>query len=405
MRICVLTHTFPRNESDTAAAFMKEFSDGLVQAGADVTVVAPFDPQFKRKDDPFKIVTYKYVWPNNLHVLGYSRTMERDVALRKRAYLLLPFLVLFGSLALFKTVKKEKIGLINVHWILPNGLMALIVSRVTGIPYVITLPGTDAYLAFRYKLFGWAAGLIARNSAGIISNSSRHLNRILKLGVEGKRTAICSYPVDVSVYKPLSKGIDNFRKKHGIDPDDFVLLAVGRLVYKKGFYYLIKAMPGLLRRFPRTKLVIGGDGELRAELKKLTVKLGIADRVLFAGNIDRNDIVYYYNMADVMVSPSIVDKEGNVDGGPVASFESMACGKPQVVTDILGVAEIIKNGVNGYKVPQKDYKAIEEALVKLLESKSLRAKMGKANRRLVVDKLSTEKVGKYYLEFFKSVLF
>ena len=405
MKICVLTHTFPRNNKDTAAAFMKEFSDGLVQAGASVTVVTPFDPKFSQQNSLFKLRTYKYVWPDSLHILGYSQTMKNDLALRKRAFLLLPLLILFGTLALYKTVKEEKIDLINVHWIIPSGLMALIVSRLTGVPYVITIPGTDAYLVYRYNLFGWVARLIARNSVGLISNSSLLLDRIIRLGVGRKKTAVYSYPVDISTYKPLQKVVVNYRQKHGIGVDDLVLLAVGRFVYKKGYNYLIKAIPGVIRKFPQTKLIIGGDGDLRGELEKLTVKLGIFDKVLFIGNIDREDIVYYYNMADVVVSPSIVDRNGNVDGGPVVSFESMSCGKPQVVTDILGVAEIMKNGVNGYKVPQKDYKAIEKALVKLLRSKSLRMKMGKANRELIVDKFSTRKVGEYYLDFFRDVLF
>ncbi len=405
MNVCVLTHTFPRNKKDTAAAFMKEFCDGLVQAGAKVTVLTPFDPKFSRQNDLFKVRTYKYVWPDGLHILGYSQTMENDLVLRKRAYLLLPLLVLFGILALYRTVKKEKIDLINVHWILPNGLIALVVSCFTGVPYVVTIPGTDAYLAYRSKFFGWVARLIARNSAGLVSNSSLLLSRITKLGVGAKKTAVYSYPVDTSVYKPLQEGVINYRKKHGIGVDDLVLLTVGRFVYKKGYDYLIKVMPRVLRKFPQTKLVMGGNGDLREDLKKLATKLGIGDKVLFIGNINRNDIVYYYNMADIMVSPSIVDRNGNVDGGTVVSFESMACGKPQVVTDILGVADAIEDGVNGYKVPQKNIKAIEEALLKLLSSKSVRIDMGKANRKLIVDKFNMKKVGEYYLDFFKDVLY
>lgn len=404
MNVCVLTHTFPRDKKDTTAAFMKEFCDGLVQAGAKVTVLTPFNPKFSRQKDLFKVRTYKYVWPDSFHILGYSQTMEKDLVLRKRAYLLFPLLVLFGILALYRTVKKEKIDLINVHWILPNGLIALVVSRITGVPYVVTIPGTDAYLVYRHKIFGRVARLIARNSAGLVSNSNLLLDRIVKLGVGKKKTAVYSYPVDISAYKPLREGIISYRQKYGIGPDDLVLLAVGRFVYKKGYDYLIKAMPCILNKFPQTKLVMGGDGDLRGELKRLASKLGIADSVLFIGNINRDDLVYCYNMADVMVCPSIVDRNGNVDGGPVVSFESMACGKPQVVTNVLGVAEFVKNGINGYKVPQKDTRALEKALVKLLDSKSIRESMGWANRKLIVDKFSTIKVGEYYLDFFRDAL-
>ncbi len=76
MNICILTHTFPRNKKDVAAAFMQGFADGLVQNNHQVTVVTPYDPKFDRKNDLFNIATYRYIWPDRLHLLGYSRTME-----------------------------------------------------------------------------------------------------------------------------------------------------------------------------------------------------------------------------------------------------------------------------------------------------------------------------------------
>ena len=230
MNVCVLTHTFPRNKEDSAAAFMKEFCDGLVEAGAKVSVVIPYDLKFNRVSDNFKIITYKYIWPISFHLLGYSRTMNKDVSLRKRAYFLLPLMLIFGTLALYRTVKKEKIDIINVHWILPNGLMALIVSYLTKVPYVITLPGTDVYLAYKYKIFGFVARFIARRSSGIISNSLWHLDRMLKIGVKGVKTAVYGYPVDTLYFKPIKKGLDKYLKMHGLKDRDFIILAVGRLV-------------------------------------------------------------------------------------------------------------------------------------------------------------------------------
>lgn len=401
MRVCIFTHTFPRNEKDVAAAFMKGFSTGLVEVGNKVVVVTPFDPEFDRKGDPFKIVTYRYIWPRTLHLLGYSKTMEADVELRKRAYLLLPFMLLFGALALWRTVRKERVDLINVHWILPNGLMALIVSKLTKIPFVVTLPGTDAYLAYRYKIFGWVARLVAQNAVGITSNSSLHLKRILDLGVENKPTMVISYPTDVSMFKPVTEGLNKLRKNLGLKKENFIILAVGRLVYKKGFDYLIRATAMLAKKYPQIRLIIGGDGDLRGELENLVKKLGIGDKVLLVGNIPRDSIIYYYNLADVMVAPSIIDKKGNVDGGPVVSLESMACGKPQILTNVLGMADIIEDGVNGFVVGEKDSRAIANALEKLIQSPSLRRKMGIANRRLVATGLTTKKIGEKYSNFFR----
>lgn len=403
MRVCVLTHTFPRNKEDVAAAFMKGFADGLIEAGNDVVVVTPFDREFRREGDLFKIVTYKYIWPSGFHLLGYSRTMEADVALRKRAYLLLPFMLIFGTITLLRAVRREKVDIINVHWILPNGLMALVVSKITKVPFVVTIPGTDAYLAYRYKLFGWIAKFIAKNTSGIISNSSLHLKRILNLGIDNKPTAVISYPTDVSLFRPITTGLERYRAKHNLTKSNFVVLAIGRLVYKKGFDYLIKAVAGLAKRYPQIRLIIGGDGDLRNEWEGLAKKLEVKDKALFLGNIPRNEAIYYYNLSDVLIAPSIIDKKGNVDGGPVVSFESMACGKPQIVTNVLGVADIIKNNVNGFVIPEKDYHAIAVALEKLIKSPILRIRMGEANRKLIKSELNTKKIGQKYTRFFNQV--
>lgn len=404
MRVCVLTHTFPRNETDVAAAFMKAFCDGLSESGNDVTVVTAFDPIFYRKQDPFKVVLYKYIWPDSLHLLGYSRTMEADVELRKRAYLLVPFLIFFGIIALFRTVKKEKIDIINAHWIIPNGVIAFLVSKLTGVPYTVTLPGTDVYLALRYPLFGFVARFVANQSAGIFSNSSFNLQRFLKLGVKPKVQAVISYPTDVSRFVPLKSGLESLRRKLGLNKKNLVILAIGRMVYKKGFNYLIDAMPKVLEKYPNTRLIFGGEGDIQEEWRKLTRKLHIENKVLFVGTIKRDEIQYYYNLSDVMVAPSIVDKEGNVDGGPVVSFESMACGKPQVVTNVLGVADSIEDGINGFVVPQKNSKAIGESLAKLLQSKSLRERMGRINRQVVTSQLNTKTIGEKYTMFFNQIL-
>lgn len=403
MNICILTHTFPRNKQDVAAAFMKEFADGLTQVGNKVVVLTPFDTKFSRSGDIFKIVTYKYIWPEKYHILGYSQTMGSDVKLRKRAYLLLPFMIFFGVMALYHTVKKYKISLINVHWILPNGLIALIVSKITEVPYVITLPGTDAYLAYKNKAFGLVALIIAQNSKGIVSNSSWHLKRILTLGKINKPTAVISYPADVSSFRTITNGLDIYRKKHDLERKNFVILAVGRLVYKKGFDYLIRAMPKVLKRYPHTRLVIGGEGDVRESLVNLAKKLKVEKKVIFAGTINRDEIIYYYNIADIMVAPSIVDKDGNVDGGPLVSLESMACGKPQILTEILGMADEIENGIHGLIVPQKDSAALSDAIIKLIASPKLRKEMGQNSRKLAMKNLSTQNIGKRYNEFFNEL--
>lgn len=401
MKVAVLTHTFPRDNTDTTAAFMKEFCDGLALNNNEVFVITPFDPRFNRRGDRFEIITYKYIWPDSLNMLGYSKTMEADQLLRKRAYFLIPFMVIFGTISLVSVINRNKIDIVNAHWIFPNGFITMIASIVTRVPYVVTIPGTDAYLAYRYKLLSYIAKIIVKRSSGIFSNSLFNLNRILNVGSKPKHKAVISYPVDINKFKPSDEGVGEIRNRHGLKSDDIVLLAVGRMVYKKGYDYLIRAMKPL---GDNVKLLLAGEGDLKKTWIELSKRLGLEDKILFIGNIGRDEIVKYYNASDIMVTPSVVDKLGNVDGGPVASFESMACGKPQIVTNILGVADEMKDEVNGLIVPQKNESALSVAINKLAKSKNLREIMGKANRDLIRKEISTQSIGRKYTSLFRQAL-
>ncbi|MDO8619177.1 MAG: glycosyltransferase family 4 protein [Candidatus Daviesbacteria bacterium] len=403
MNICVLTHTFPRNQKDSAAAFMKEFCDGLVENGHKVVVVTPFDKEFRRQDDSFKIVTYKYIWPLGAHLLGYSRSMEADIEIKKINYLLVPFMVLFGFFALLKTIRREKIDVVSVHWILPNGLIAWLTYKITKIPYVVTLPGTDVFLVSKYKFLRLIAKMIALNASGIFSNSQWHLDKVLNLGVKPYLTGVITYPVNVDKFKPSTYGVAKLRTDLGYQ-DKLVLLAVGRLVYKKGFDYLIKAMPKVIKQFPNTRLIIGGSGDLLKEWQELATDLKVSNYIFFAGSIPRDVVSIYYNMADIMVTPSVIDQKGNIDGRPLVILESMACGKAQIVTNLPGISEGLKDQVNGLLVEQRNESSLSEAILKLLSSPGLRKKMGDNNRKLAQEEFSTEQIGKRYSEVFRKAL-
>ncbi|MBX4205989.1 hypothetical protein KW795_02220, partial [Candidatus Microgenomates bacterium] len=82
MKICLLTHTFPRFEGDTISSiFMAQLAQSLVDNGNEVWVLTPFTPTFKKTNKPYKIVTYKYIFRDSFHKLGYSETLSNDMKL------------------------------------------------------------------------------------------------------------------------------------------------------------------------------------------------------------------------------------------------------------------------------------------------------------------------------------
>jgi glycosyltransferase involved in cell wall biosynthesis len=157
-----------------------------------------------------------------------------------------------------------------------------------------------------------------------------------------------------------------------------VVAAAGRLVYYKGFDYLIRAIAAV-----DAHLVILGDGPLRGELQALAKRAGVADRVAFPGSVP--DLAPYYHAADVFALPAVARSEAF----GLVQLEAMAAGLPVVNTRLeSGVPFVSRDGETGITVPPADAAALAGALGLLLDSPALRERYGQAARRRVRDELS-----------------
>ena len=411
MRICILTHTFPRFSEDTAAPFMDGVAGGIKNAGNEVYVLAPFSKLFKNIKRDYKVITYKYVFPDFLHKLGYSETLSDDKKLKILSLFLSPLMLLFGTIALYRLVKKERIDLINAHWILPNGFMACVVSVLTGVLVVSTLPGSDVYLANKNILFKMMARFATRYSRAVTSNSPQLLDDLASIYSRDEAVALnlkkkffpIIYGVDPHKFKPMRQNLEKIRRELKVRKNQRVVLGVGRLVAKKGFRYLIEAAPLILKKHPNTVFVVTGEGEQKNILEELSVKLKVARNFRFPGRINYKDLVNYYNFADVFILPSIRDEEGNLDDQSVSVVEAMACGKPVITTNFPGYSLVVSQNKNGYLVDEKNPGQISAVVNKLLKSRRLMIEMGKKGRETVLKKLSWNFIGKQYSSLFNKI--
>jgi glycosyltransferase involved in cell wall biosynthesis len=156
-------------------------------------------------------------------------------------------------------------------------------------------------------------------------------------------------------------------------PDGPVVAAVARLVPVKGFQYLIDAVPEVLRRCPRTRFLIVGDGELRPGLERRVRAAGLAERIAFAGF--RADVASVMAATDLIVLPSVNEGMGRV------LVTAMALGKPIVATHVGGVAELLGEGEAGILVPARDAGALAQAIGTLLLDGARAQRLGAAGRR------------------------
>lgn len=332
MKIVILTHTFPRFFGDSSAPFMGVLAEALSRF-AKLYVLIPFDVKLTLPTKArYKLLSFKYAFFQKMHLLGYSRTLQDDKRIGIKMLLLSPLYILLGSYALLRLIRKEKIDLISAHWIIPNGFISFIVSKICKIPYTVTIPGSDIYLASKSKLYFMMAKVAAEGASVVISDSRRYLNQLSNLKIIPKKTLVINYGVNPAKFKIREKNI-KLMKKLRIRKEETVLLSVGRIVQKKGFVYLIRAAAILKSRNICFKLIIIGDGNQKQKLIDEINKLKLNDLVILTGTIDYHMLSKYYNLADIFIMPSIKDDEGNIDASPVALMEAMLSGLMVVTTE------------------------------------------------------------------------
>lgn len=189
--------------------------------------------------------------------------------------------------------------------------------------------------------------------------------------------------VDVQSVVAASSARPKVRRHFGFRPDHVVFGTVSRLAPVKGHSYLLRAAPSVVAAEPRARFLIVGGGPEMPKLDALTRELGLSAHVTFAGM--RSDVPELLAAMDVFVQPTSV-----VEGLPLAVTEAMAAGLPVVATDVGGVREAVKNGVNGFIVRPGDVSALAHALTALACHPSRRSEMGSRSRQLCDGEFSTE---------------
>jgi len=169
-----------------------------------------------------------------------------------------------------------------------------------------------------------------------------------------------------------------------------VVLAVGRLVEKKGFDALLRAAGELRRRDVDCEVRIAGDGPEWASLQRLANELGVGNMVRFLGPLSDREVQQEYARATVFALPCQTTEDGNRDGIPNTVLEAMARRVPVVSTTLASVREAVQDGVHGILVAERDHVALADAIARLLADPELRRRMGEAARGRVAERFDRE---------------
>jgi glycosyltransferase involved in cell wall biosynthesis len=171
------------------------------------------------------------------------------------------------------------------------------------------------------------------------------------------------------------------RAELGVPEGAVFVLAVGRLVEKKGFRHLVEAAAGT----SGLHVVIAGAGDLRTEIEALARSLRAP--VSLAGALDRVAVARAFGAADVVVVPSVVDRAGNVDGLPNTLLEALAAGRAVVASRVAGIPDVVTDDESGILVTPGDAAALRAALARLVREPATRARLAQSARRLAVARL------------------
>jgi teichuronic acid biosynthesis glycosyltransferase TuaC len=357
MRILTFTSLFPNAADKTFGVFIyQRMAHVNRRPGNQVHVVAP--------------VPYFPAWLRSVRWGATARIPKveqiGELTVYHPRYLLLPkvsmaihgILIFLGCYRLVRRLHK-RIGfdLIDAHYVYPDGFAAVLMGRLLRVPVTVSARGTDINLFPAFRLVRPMIRWTVQNAAGSIGVCRALADEMIAVGAPPDRVTVIGNGVDLSRFQPVEQG--EARRKLDIPTDARVIVAVGALVPRKGFQFLIPAVAAIAARHPELKTYIVGKGN-PAELQELCRKHQVEDRVFLVGSRPNEELNLWYSAADLSCLVS------SREGWPNVVLESLACGTPVVATGLWGVPEILVSPELGIMVAQ-EIQSIAEGLDRALD--------------------------------------
>ncbi len=397
IRVLVLTSSFPRHKEDWWQRAVLSIYSNMDLKKYDITVLAPSAPGAKSSEtlEGIKVKRFTYFFPPSLQILTSGEGVLYTSKKRKLlgAIQVVTF-VLAELLSTLRLMASGNYDLIHANWIIPQGLVAIIAKFMFRKPVVITVHGTDI---FAVKKTNFIKGFILKYCDICTANSSATYEEVLKVYPK-TNAAIVHMGVDIKEFDKKNKDLD-WKKQFGNNSK--IILGVGRLIKWKGFEYLVRALPRVLKKFPETSLLIVGKGPEEGNLRELAKHLGVDKNMQLLGSLGPGMLPTVYASADVVVSPSItIPETGEREGQGNVVLEARASGTPVVASRSGGLVDSVDGKTNGLLFEEKDYKALARNIISIFSDNTLREKLSKNGLELIREKYPWKKTsarfGKIY---------
>lgn len=226
-------------------------------------------------------------------------------------------------------------------------------------------------------------------SSDIITTVSKSVAQELKeYGLNPDEISVVSNGVDEKLFYPSKKESENDKK---------YIMYAGRIDREKGLFDLAESAKSICIQRPDISFIIAGNGRDLNKLRRKIKKIGLQNRFIFLGQIEKNQIIKLYQNATLFILPSYHE------GLPTVLLEAMSCGLPVIATDVRGNRDLISNGKNGILVPPQDPKKMAETIITLLEDKKLMELLGKNARKTIIEKYTWNTVSNNFLKCYESL--
>lgn len=396
-KLLVVTSAYERWPND--AQYKSDFIVTLTKKLSEyfeVVVLTPVDKgaQPVATIDGIKIYRHKQFFNANWGI-AYGSGIIPNIKKNKKLAILIPFYLIYQFISLAKIVKHEKIDIIQAHWIIPQGFIAIIYKLLFNrkIKVQIAVLGSDinSFDNFAGKAL---IRFAVKFADGISTVSNFFLCKITAMGYNGP-TIVCPMGVDTSIFNP-DKRNEEIRNNLKVKKD--LMVFVGRIVEEKGIRYLIQAMPDIVRSCPEIKLAVVGCGNLLDEMKALCENLKISENVVFLGRVSDEDLPYYFACSDIFVLPSFNE------GFPLVVEEALASGTVCLVSDIPVFKDFNQTSDLLILIEKMNSKNIAHTVIDVINNKNRYEGLRRKGRDYAVSNLDWNIIGLKYKDLLNKII-
>jgi N-acetyl-alpha-D-glucosaminyl L-malate synthase BshA len=307
---------------------------------------------------------------------------------------------------IIKIARDSKLDLIHSHYAIPHAMSAYMAREIVGIPYVVTLHGSDVHTLGQDPAYKPVVKHTVENADAVTAVSEFLKKKAHEgLGIEREIHVIPNF-IDISKFSHIDgvrlyveSGCVGLRKEEEVvelNPEEKILLHASNFRKVKRVVELVEIMRIVVDHFPEARLIIAGDGPTRIEVERKIEALDLCNNIHLLG--------VKSNMQEIMCSADLFLLNSTLEGMPLVLLEAMSCSLPLITTPAGGIPELVRPGKDGMVTKGFEQEEFAQAIIELLENDEKRKKLGQAGRKRVEESFSAARIVKMYEKVFEEVV-